>query len=194
MKYISISGAVAAGKTTLLEQLLQRLGDRAKAHEERPQDNPFIQEYYSDSRRWSFHSQMTFLALYFDHPEWKNPTSEFFFFDRCFIENLVIAKYRHQEGDLSDEEYSIIEKMAQGINQLMPEIDKYIYLKCSVDLLVERLQTRGREYEGRLGREYAEKLKALYDEWLETLPHDRVMIVDEDEGVNLDEIVAFIER
>lgn len=42
MKYISISGAVAAGKTTLLERLLERYGERAVAHEERPQDNPFI--------------------------------------------------------------------------------------------------------------------------------------------------------
>jgi len=45
MKYISISGAVAAGKTTLLERLLAHFGERAVAHEERPQDNPFIHEY-----------------------------------------------------------------------------------------------------------------------------------------------------
>jgi len=194
MKYISISGAVAAGKTTLLEQLLERLGERAKAHEERPQNNPFIQEYYSDSKRWSFHSQITFLALYFDQAEWKNATTDFFFFDRCLIENLVIARFRRNEGDLTEAEYGIIEKMAHGISNLMPEIDKYIYLKCSVDLLVERLQQRGREYEGKLGREYAEKLKVLYDEWLETLPPERVLIVDEDKGVDLNEVIAFIEK
>ena len=66
MKIVSISGAVAAGKTTLLGSLLSKLGSRATCHEERPQDNPFIRAYYADSKRWSFHSQMTFLALYFD--------------------------------------------------------------------------------------------------------------------------------
>ena len=193
MKYISISGAVAAGKTTLLEKLLFQLGDRAMAHEERPQDNPFIHAYYSDSRRWSFHSQITFLALYFDHASWRTENAEFYFFDRCLIENLVIARYRLNEGDLTAVEYGVIEKMANGISSLMPPIDKYIYLRCSVDLLVERLRERGRAYEGELGRAYAEKLKALYDEWLETLPKDRVLIVDEDEGVDLDAIIRFIE-
>lgn len=194
MKYISISGAVAAGKTTLMEALLSRLGDRAEAHEERPQDNPFIHEYYSDSKRWSFHSQMTFLALYFDHASWKNTQKEFYFFDRCLIENLVIAKYRQNEGDLSEIEYDIIEKMAKGISHLMPPIDKYIYLRCSVPLLVERLRSRGREYEGDLGIGYAEKLKQLYDEWLQTLPKEKVFIVDEDAGVDMDAIIQFLEN
>ena len=194
MKYISISGAVASGKTTLLEMLLERLGNRAKAHEERPQDNPFIREYYADSRRWSFHSQMTFLALYFDHLDWQTADKEFYLFDRCLIENLVIARYRLNEGDLTDDEYAVIEKMASGINSLMPPIDKYVYLRCSAPLLVDRLQERGREYEGQLGWAYAEKLKALYDQWLETLPKEKVLIVDEDEGVDLEAIVRFLEE
>jgi len=194
MKYVSISGSVAAGKTTMLNLLMQQLGERAKAHEERPQDNPFIRDYYADSKRWSFHSQMTFLALYFDDPQWKKQDREFFFFDRCLIENLVIARYRMEEGDLTQDEYAVIEKMAGGIAALMPPIDKYIYLRCSADLLVKRLRERGREYEGALGMAYASKLKALYDAWLETLPQDRVMIVDEDEGFDLADVLRFLEE
>lgn len=193
MKYVSISGAVAAGKTTMLSLLLQTLGERAKAHEERPQDNPFIREYYADSKRWSFHSQITFLALYFDHPDWKNSNRDFYFYDRCLIENLVIARYRMEEGDLTSDEYAVIEKTARGVADLMPPIDKYIYLRCSAELLVKRLRDRGREYEGALGMAYASKLKALYDEWLETLPKDRVLIVDEDEGVDMDAVLRFLE-
>ena len=194
MKYISISGAVAAGKTTLLERLLERFGERAVAHEERPQDNPFIREYYADSRRWSFHSQMTFLALYFDHMNWRDAGREFYFFDRCLIENLVLARYRLEVGDLTITEYGVIEKMARGIEKLMPPIDSYIYLRCSVPLLTERLRLRGREYESELGRAYAEKLRALYEEWIEELPREKLLIVDADSGVDLDEVARFIER
>ena len=193
MRYISISGAVAAGKTTLLNRLLERLGERAISHKERPENNPFIQDYYSDSRRWSFHSQMTFLALYFDDDSWWNGDHEFYIYDRCLIENLVLAKYRLNEGDLTDVEYAVIEKMARGINRMMPQIDKYIYLRCSVDLLVERLRLRGREYEGSLGEDYARKLSILYEEWLQTLPKEKVLIVDQDAGVDLEEVIRFIE-
>lgn len=192
MKIVSISGAVAAGKTTLLNRLLNALGDRAVAHEERPQDNPFIRDYYVDSKRWSFHSQMTFLALYFDDDGWLKDNHEFYFFDRCLIENLVLAKYRLNEGDLTQPEYDIIEKMAKGIDRLMPPVDKFIYLRCSVPLLTRRLRERGRDYEGVLGEAYATKLSALYEQWLTELPSEKVLIVDEDAGVDLDEILRFI--
>ena len=191
MKIVSISGAVAAGKTTLLGSLLSKLGSRATCHEERPQDNPFIRAYYADSKRWSFHSQMTFLALYFDDGHVPEGT-EFYLYDRCLIENLVLARYRLGEGDLTPTEYAVIEKMAKGIERLMPPVDQYIYLRCSVPLLVERLRERGRDYEGELGVAYATKLSALYEEWLATLPPERVLIVDEDEGVDLDAVLRFI--
>lgn len=191
MKIVSISGAVAAGKTTLLGSLLSKLGSRATCHEERPQDNPFIRAYYADSKRWSFHSQMTFLALYFDDGRVPEGT-EFYLYDRCLIENLVLARYRLGEGDLTMTEYAVIEKMAKGIERLMPPVDQYIYLRCSVPLLVERLRERGRDYEGELGVAYATKLSALYEEWLATLPPERVLIVDEDEGVDLDAVLRFI--
>ena len=193
MKYISISGAVAAGKTTLLNRMLERLGDRAVAHEERPQDNPFIREYYSDSRRWSFHSQMTFLALYFDDETWMRDDHEFYIFARCLVENLVLAKYRLDEGDLTQAEYDIIEKMAKGIDRLMPPIDKFIYLRCSVPLLTQRLRQRGRDYEGALGEAYATHLSALYEQWLETLPKEKVLIVDADSDIDMEAIMRFIE-
>jgi deoxyadenosine/deoxycytidine kinase len=193
MKYVSISGAVAAGKSTLLARLLERLGDRASAHVERPENNPFILPYYEDPPRWSFHSQISFLSLYFDDDTPKDER-EFYFYDRCLIENLVIARYRLEEGDLTQAEYSVIEKMAQGIEKLMPPIEKYIYLRCSADLLVQRLRERDRSYESDLGMAYASKQKALYDAWAETLPQDKVLVVDEDEDVDLEKIVRFLEE
>ena len=108
MKYIAICGTVGSGKTTLLRRLTQRLGDRAAWHEERPQDNPFITDYYADTKRWTFHAQVSFLSLYFDRPKWREETAELFFFDRCFLENLVIAQYRRDQGDLTEYEYQTL--------------------------------------------------------------------------------------
>ncbi|MBQ8087102.1 MAG: deoxynucleoside kinase [Clostridia bacterium] len=193
MQIISISGAVAAGKTTLLSRLLEHYGARAAAREERPQDNPFIRDYYADSARWSFHSQTAFLALYFDSMPPIDGSKEFFFYDRCLIENLVLAKYRLLEGDLTTEEYGVLEKLARGIEALMPPVDRYICLRCSVPLLTRRLRERGRDYEGALGEAYARRLSGLYEEWFETLPSQKRLIVDQDRGADLAQIVRFIE-
>ena len=147
MKYIAICGTVGSGKTTLLRRLTQRLGDRAAWHEERPQDNPFITDYYADTKRWTFHAQVSFLSLYFDRPKWREETAELFFFDRCFLENLVIAQYRRDQGDLTEDEYQTLCQLANGVSALMPRIDKYIYLDCSINTILEHIRGRGRDYE-----------------------------------------------
>ena len=196
MKYIAICGTVGSGKTTLLGRLIGRLGPRAGFHEERPQDNPYITDYYADSRRWSFHSQVTFLSLYFDDPKWRGGEgeTEFFLYDRCFLENLVIARYRLQQQDLTQDEYDILCKLAHGIASLMPPLDKYIYLDCSVGTILEHMRGRGREYEDDLDLMYIVDLKKLYDEWFSTLPPERTLSVNMDGGsYDLEEIIKFIE-
>lgn len=194
MQYIAISGTVGSGKTTLLNRLIQHLGPRASYHEERPQDNPFIRDYYAETTRWTFHAQVSFLSLYFDDPQWKQPKTELFFFDRCFLENLVIARYRLNQGDLTPDEYATLEKLAQGIAALMPPIDKYIYLRCSVQTIIEHMRGRGRDYEDDLDLMYVYELKALYDAWLETLPPEKTLVVDMDNGeYDLEEIICFLE-
>ena len=195
MQYIAICGTVGSGKTTLLRRLLARLGERAAFHEERPQDNPYINDYYSDSRRWSFHTQVAFLSLYFDDPTWQTGgAADFFFFDRAFLENLVIAEYRRDQGDLSADEYAVLCKLAGGIAALMPPIDKYLYLDCSVQTVLRHMRERGREYEDALDLMYVYELKALYDKWVQTLPPERTLRIDMDRGdYDLEEIVKFIE-
>lgn len=73
MQYIAICGTVGSGKTTLLRRLLAAFWPRAlRSMRSGRRTIPYIHEYYSDSKRWSFHSQVTFLSLYFDDPKWKN--------------------------------------------------------------------------------------------------------------------------
>lgn len=76
----------------------------------------------------------------------------------------------------------------------MPRIDKYIYLDCSINTILEHIRGRGRDYEDELDLMYVYELKALYDEWAKTLPPERTLIVRMDDGeYDLEQIVKFIE-
>lgn len=193
MKYIAISGTVGAGKTTLLKKLIEKLGDRASFHEERPDENPYISDYYADSKRWSFHSQVTFLSQYFDDFLAKQSDKDFYIFDRSVEENLIIAKYRLDQGDLTEEEFAILCKLGYGISSLMPPIDKYIYLDCSPYTIEDHMLTRGREYEEDLDLFYVFEVKRLYDAWQSKLPKEKTMVVDMDKGYDLEDILRYIE-
>ena len=107
---------------------------------------------------------------------------------------LVIAKYRLNQQDLTQDEFGILCKLAHGIASLMPPVDKYLYLDCSVSTIIEHMRQRGREYEDDLDLMYVYELKELYDEWAETLPPERTLRINMDGGeYDLDEIVRFLE-
>lgn len=192
MKYIAISGTVGAGKTTLMKRLAAALGERAAFHEERPDENPYIRDYYSDSRRWSFHSQITFLSQYFD--DFLPPTAdrEFYIYDRSILENLLIARYRFEQGDLTEDEYRIIRKLAEGIESLMPPVDQYIYLDCPPLIVEDHMMHRGRDYEEDLDLFYVFEVKRLYDEWAACLPPEKTLRIDMEHEYDVHDILRFI--
>ena len=192
MKFVSISGAVAAGKTTLLHELLQALGTSAHAHEELPDRNPFITSYYANPTRWSFHTQVTFLSLYLEHPDWLKDLYDYFFFDRCLEENIVLARQRMLNGQLTGDEFHVLETLTTGIAKLMPPIDKYLYLQCSPETLVKRYHQRGRDYERDLDYGYAQEQDTLYRSWIAGLPSDRVLVISTEEPIDISSILTFL--
>lgn len=193
MQYIAISGTVGAGKTTLLQKLIAALGERAAFHEERPDENPYISDYYADTKRWTFHAQVTFLSQYFDDFLLPDADKDFYIYDRSFLENLLLCRYRRNQGDLTGEEYDILCKLANGIAGLLPPVDKYIYLACSPLTIEDHMLRRGREYEENLDLFYVYEVKKLYDDWYRTLPPEKTLVVDMDKGYQLEDILTFIE-
>ena len=63
--YIAIAGNIGAGKSTLTALLSDRLG--WEPFLEGVADNPYLADFYADMRRWSFHSQIFFLAQRLRH-------------------------------------------------------------------------------------------------------------------------------
>ena len=101
---------------------------------------------------------------------------------------------RLNQQDLTQDEFDILCKLAHGIASLMPPVDKYLYLDCSVSTIIEHMRQRGREYEDDLDLMYVYELKELYDEWAKTLPPERTLRINMDGGeYDLNEIVRFLE-
>mgnify|MGYP000891947549 CR=1 FL=1 len=58
--FIAIAGNIGAGKSTLTSMLSQRLD--WEPFLEGVNDNPYLADFYENMERWSFHSQVFFLA------------------------------------------------------------------------------------------------------------------------------------
>ncbi|HET8828562.1 MAG TPA: deoxynucleoside kinase, partial [Pelobium sp.] len=57
--HIAIVGNIGAGKTTLTELLAKNYGWEAMY--EAVDNNPYLEDFYSDMKRWSFNLQIYFL-------------------------------------------------------------------------------------------------------------------------------------
>jgi deoxyadenosine/deoxycytidine kinase len=72
-----------------------------------------------------------------------------------------------------------------------------IYLRTSVPVLLERIRTRGREYERAIPVEYLEQLNGHYEDWIARYDLSPVLIVETD-ACNLvaeeEELAEVVER
>ena len=57
--YIAIEGVIGVGKTTLATILSEKLG--AQLQVEEVEENPFLEKFYDDMRRYAFQTQIFFL-------------------------------------------------------------------------------------------------------------------------------------
>src|SRR5690625_7011614 len=63
LRYIVIEGVIGAGKTTLAHFFAERF--EGKLVVEEFEQNPFLERFYQDSKRWAFQTQLSFLASRF---------------------------------------------------------------------------------------------------------------------------------
>lgn len=74
-KFIIVSGNIGCGKSSLTDLLSKRLG--WKPYYEVVENNPYLEDFYGDMKKWSFHLQVFFLSKRFNHHQeiLKSPTS-----------------------------------------------------------------------------------------------------------------------
>jgi deoxyadenosine/deoxycytidine kinase len=62
--HIAIAGNIGSGKTTLTNLLAKHYG--WDAHYEDVEENPYLDDFYSEMQRWSFNLQIYFLRSRFE--------------------------------------------------------------------------------------------------------------------------------
>ncbi len=164
--FVAVAGNIGVGKSTLTELLCYRLG--WKPFFEAVSDNPYLSDFYADMHRWSFHSQVFFLArrLHHYHRLVEHPTSVIQ--DRTIYEDAeVFAENLYRQGYLSPRDYRTYRDIYEAVVTFLPPPDLIIYLKASETTLRRRIALRGREFERDISEEYLAQLNRLYDEWIQ---------------------------
>jgi len=197
--HVAIAGNIGAGKTTLTKLLAKHY--KWSPHFESVEENPYLDDFYSEMERWSFNLQIYFLNSRFRqileiHESGKNIIQ-----DRTIYEDAhIFAPNLHAMGLMTNRDFTNYSSLFELMEKLVSPPDLLIYLRGSIQTLVGQIHKRGREYENSISIDYLSRLNERYEAWITTYTKGKLLIVDidnlnivdkpEDLGVIIDKIDA----
>ncbi len=178
--FLAIAGNIGVGKTDLTDRLAAELG--WKVYYEPVIENPYLDPFYEDMQRWSFHLQIYFLAERFKAQVRIGKSGEAFIQDRTIYEDAeIFARTLHEQGSMTKTDYENYIELFHCMTDFLRPPDLIIYLHAGPDTLLERIARRGRESEKAISRDYLARLGSAYDDWIGRISKVReVKVIDTD--------------
>lgn len=180
MDAIIVDGAVGVGKTSLMDILVDEFN--CEPFLEPVSENPLLDKFYHNRKRYSFPLQIYFLNKRFEvlksASKLKNTVM-----DRSIYGDVIFAKLLWQGGDMETEEYNLYKELLANMLEHVEAPKLMIYLKSEIEDVLEKIKRRGRDYEQIVEREYWENLNKEYQEYFEYYDVSPLLVINVD---NLD--------
>ncbi len=191
-RFIAVAGNIGAGKSTLTRFLSTQYG--VKPYYEPNESNPYLEDFYGDMKRWSFHSQLYFLSMKFRlHQELALDDAPVIQ-DRTIYEDAeIFAENLYRQRKMSARDYRTYRALYEAIVQELKPPTLMIYLRSGLKTLRKRIKLRGRPEEQAMPRTYLPRLQDLYDEWFDRYDLSETLVIDTDELDYLEDLVDRIE-
>ena len=177
--HIATAGNIGSGKTTLTGLLAKHYG--WKAHYEYADNNPYLDDFYSNMQHWAFNLQIYFLNERFGQIQEIRNSGLTVVQDRTIYEDAhIFAENLHSMGLMSMRDYNTYRSLFDKMTSFIQPPDLLIYLRASVPTLVRQIQKRGRVYESGIRLDYLSKLNERYEDWISRYSLGNVLVVDVD--------------
>jgi len=176
---ITIAGTVGVGKSTMTKELARAL--QFKTSFENVDTNPYLESFYADFERWSFHLQIYFLAERFKEQKRIFENGGGFIQDRSIYEDTgIFARMHYENGTMSEIDYETYTNLfeAMVMTPYFPHPDLLIFLEGSLDVVNRRIQERGRSMEKNTPLSYWEEMYTRYHNWINNFNACPVLRID----------------
>jgi len=176
---ITIAGTVGVGKSTMTKALANALNFRTSF--EKVDTNPYLDKFYEDFEKWSFHLQVYFLAERFKEQKRIFEYGGGFIQDRSIYEDTgIFAKMHYDKGTMSPTDYETYKNLfdAMVMTPYFPHPDLLIYLEGPIEAVIGRIQERGRAMEQQTPNDYWIEMHERYEDWINNFNSCPVLRLD----------------
>lgn len=191
--FIGIAGMIGAGKSTLAKSLGEHLG--IDVYYEPIADNEYLEDFYRDTRRYAFATQIYLLNRRFQqHQEiiWRNRSAVQ---DRTIYEDSIFAKMLADTGLMEERDYRTYLTLFRNMSNFMCKPNVIVFLDVSPEGSYERIRSRGRDMEKVITLEYLTALHRGYQEFIGSISKVLPVIrIDYDRFATAEEMVEVIQR
>ncbi|GEK32213.1 deoxycytidine kinase [Kurthia zopfii] len=195
---ITIAGTVGVGKSTMTNALANALNFRTSF--EKVDTNPYLDKFYEDFEKWSFHLQVYFLAERFKEQKRIFEYGGGFIQDRSIYEDTgIFAKMHYDKGTMTPTDYETYKNLfdAMVMTPYFPHPDLLIYIEGPVEDIIARIAERGRPMEQQTDKAYWLEMHDRYETWIDQFnacPVLRLDINDYDLMKNPETVEVIVER
>ena len=191
--FIGIAGNIGVGKTTMTDIIADRFGWRP--YYESVIDNPYLEDFYEDMKRWSFNLQVYFLSHRFRTHKIMTESGFSAIQDRTIYEDVeIFARNLHEMGNMSSRDWENYQALFDIMTSYLKKPDLILYLRASVDTLLTRIKKRSRGFESNISPEYIYRLNISYERWIKRIQGEFPVKVVETDNFNIFEDTGRLEE
>ncbi len=177
--FIAVAGNIGTGKTTLTQMLADRF--QWEAHFESVSDNPYLADFYTDMKRWSFPLQIYFMTHRVKSHQTIVGGHSSAIQDRTIYEDAnIFARNLFEKSLMEERDYQNYIQVYNVVTEPLQAPDLMIYLRKSLPRLKEQIKKRGRDYEQDMPEDYLSNLNRYYDDWIGRYDIGRKLVVESD--------------
>lgn len=164
---VAIEGIIGSGKSTLCERVRRDLN--LYYVPEPVEDNPYLDLFYADQKRWALHMQMWLVSrrvrsIIEARNTIAGSTWRGLLIDRSILGDRVFAELHHAKGNIDDDMWPIYDDFFANMALVTSPPDVMVYLNVDPEKAIERIANRGRVSErGGVTVDYLRDLKRGYD-------------------------------
>ena len=130
-------------------------------------NNPYLDDFYGDMKRWSFNLQIYFLNKRFKEVVEIANSNDTIIQDRTIFEDArIFAPNLHDQGYMSDRDFQNYSDLFDLMMSLVKLPQLMIYIRSSIPTLVKHIEKRGRSFEKSIRLDYLSGLQKRYEDWV----------------------------